>query len=111
MNANSMNWLTNFFDNSMYFVVGAQAGSLKNFYQWIKKFVKPDHWLAVLLYRLQQNLLVFDIAFRISKICRTFSGSSTAFWRSSTFAQKIESDLPTIVTNLTNLFSTDHLCR
>ena len=40
MNAISMNWLTNFFDNSMYFVVGAQAGSSKNFYHWILKFYK-----------------------------------------------------------------------
>ena len=59
------------FDNSMYFVVGAQAGSSENFYHWILKFVKPDHWLAVPLYRLQQNLLGFDIAFWISEICQT----------------------------------------
>ena len=102
-----MNWLTNFFHNSMYFF----SGGSKNFYQWILKFVKPDHWLVVPLYRLQQNLLVFGIAFWISEICGTMSVSSTAFWRSSTLAPKIESDHPTKVRNLIDLFSTDRLCQ
>ena len=105
------NCLTNFFDNSKYFVVGAQAGSLKKIYHWTLKFGKPNHWLAVPLHRLQKNLLVFDTAFWVSKICRTISFSNTVFWQSSILPHKIKSSHPIIVSNLIDLFSTDHLCQ